>query len=189
MNGRSPGPSSDSILTPEQELDGVVTRRDVLLAVELVDRREGLGGDLLRGVVDDAGLGIVRDVVDVVFVERPRVEEALGTVVGIVDRAVVEPVHLGLEVRLARREPGLARRIQVGLARIGNERGELGVERLGRLERVRVAREHDFGVGDARFLCDLHGLGRKRHGAAGVTPASQGRKRKKKRPHRAAKRS
>jgi hypothetical protein len=105
----------------------VVASRDVLLGAELVL----LGDDALverresRQVVDDAGVGVVGDVIDVGLVERPRVELALGSVLGVVDRAVVEPERLGLAVRLARGEPRLLRRLLRLRGRIRDERVEV----------------------------------------------------------------
>ena len=115
------------VLTPEQELDGVPTGRDVRLATLFVGLDDDVDGDVgvAGGVVDDAGRRVAIDVVDVRLVHRPGVDLALGSVGGVVDRAVVEPERLGRAVVVASGEPRL---LGGGEGRVGRV-GEEGVDR------------------------------------------------------------
>ena len=112
---------------------------DVGLAALLVGRHEHVGGDLghAGGVVDDAGVGVALDVVDVGLVDRPGVDLALGAVVGVVDRAVVEAEDLGGPVEVAAVEPRLLGGLEGVLGGVGDEGVEGRLQRLGRRRRRR----------------------------------------------------
>ena len=172
-------PGAVQILAPEQELDGVIAGRDIgldvagllqrarqqlrrdlrgvdLLAVDL-DRRVGdhIGG-VERVLV---GLRAVasRDIVDQAFVQRPGVHAAFP----VVDDGVAETVDLGLLVGNARRFPGFARGVQRLGRRLGDQRVDGLVERLGRGQRVLISGERDVGIGrDHRLRIGVGGLGR-----------------------------
>lgn len=84
-------------------------RGDVGLAAGFVqpDERRRIDGD--GRIVDDAGIRHALDVVDVHLVHRPRIDLALRSVDGVVDRAVVEAERLGDAVWIACGEPGVLR--------------------------------------------------------------------------------
>ena len=67
----------------------MVAGRDVLFAALRVERGELVLADGDARVVDDAGLGVVGDVVDVVLVERPGVEQTFGALLVAVVRRFV----------------------------------------------------------------------------------------------------
>ena len=136
------------VLTPEQELDGVPTGRDVRLATLFVGLDDDVGGDLgvAGGVVDDAGRGVALDVVDVGLVHRPGVDLALGSVVGVVDRAVVEPERLGRAVVVAGGEPRVLGGRKGRVGRVGEEGLDRGLHLGRRRDRRLVAGVDQIGV-------------------------------------------
>ena len=71
-------------------------------------------------------VGVALDVVDVGLVERPGVDLALGPVVGVVDRAVVEAEGLGGAVQHAAVEPRLLGGVERGVGGVGDEGVEGG---------------------------------------------------------------
>src|ERR1044072_6790888 len=98
------GPELAPTLTLQEDLDRMPARRDVRLAAALVGFDDDVRRDLrvaLR-VVDDAGLRVADDVVDVGLVHRPRVDLALGAGLRIVDAAAGEATRLGDEGVVAR---------------------------------------------------------------------------------------
>ena len=122
-DGPGAGAVVAQVLAPQQELDGVPAGGDVGLAALLVAATIAVGGDLgeAGGVVDDAGVRVALDVVDVGLVHRPGVDLALGPVVGVVDRAVVEAEGLGRAVVVAGGQPLLLGGLEGGVGRVGDE--------------------------------------------------------------------
>ena len=123
-------------------------RRDVGLAALLVERRDQLGVDrrVLVRVVDDAGGLVTLDVVDVRLVQRPRVDQALGARLVVVDRPAVEPERLGRPVVVTGGEPRLLRRRHRLVGGIGREGVDRGVQLGRRGERRLVRGVHAGGV-------------------------------------------
>ena len=137
------------VLAPQQELDGVVAGGDVgLAAVEVGGGQHGgVDGGEADGVVDDAGGGVAVDVVDVGLVHGPGVDAGLALVRRIVDGATVEPPRLGGAVRPARRDrrhPGGIERL---LGRRRDERVDRAVQLAGRGQRALGAEAGLGGVG------------------------------------------
>ena len=123
------------VLAPEQELDGVPTRRDVGFAALLVERGHQLGvdrRDRSSGSLITPARRVAVDVVDVRLVERPGVDQALRAGLGVVDRPAVEAERLGRSVVVACREPRLLRRLQRHVGRVGDEGVDRRVELLRR---------------------------------------------------------
>ena len=84
------------VLAPQEKLNGVVASGDVCLATLLIEGFKGRSVDGLAGVIDDPGVGIIYDIVDVLFIKRPRVEQAFRSVSGVVDGTIVEAKDLCL---------------------------------------------------------------------------------------------
>ena len=154
-DGPVAGPARRAVLAPEQKLDRVPARGDVRLAALLVGGHDDVRGDLrdATAVVDDACIGVARDVVDVRLVHRPGVDQPFGPVLRVVDRSAVEAKRLGDDVVVARGQPRLLGVLQPRRARGGDE----GVDRPlhpGRaVDRRAVGAVDDRGVvGDDRGL-------------------------------------
>ena len=186
MSGTGAGAVVAEVLAPEEELDGVPAGGDVGLAALLVGGHEHLGGDLghARGVVDDAGLGVALDVVDVGLVERPGVDLALGPVIGVVDRAIVEAEGLGGAVQPRGRRARPAWRPR-GSRRSGRRRTRrcAACSASAAVDDVGVGGEDEVGVGGGRGLgrprrrgrsCRLAGRGGRLRGVLGVVVVGAG---------------
>ena len=97
-------------------------------------------------------VGVALDVVDVGLVERPGVDLALGPVVGVVDRAIVEAEGLGgaVQRRGRRATPAWPPR---GCPRWGRRRRRrcVRLQRLGLRRHVGVRRVDEVGVGRGRL--------------------------------------
>ena len=163
--GAGTGARSVEILTPEEELDGVVAGGDVRLdPLRFVEGpgQQGRGdhGRVCGLAVDDqlrirddvdgvegvlVGIRAVGgvDVVDEPFVQGPGVHPSLP----VVDDRVAEAVHLRLLVRRPGRDPGGAGRAQGRLARPGDECVDGGIEGPRGGQGILVARERDVRVG------------------------------------------
>ena len=106
------------VLTPEQEFERMKAGADVLFAFAFVERDDELARDAgeFPDVVDDAGVRIASDVIDVMFVDGPGVDSSFDRV----DGSVVKAIGLRLKIRHARGDPGAAG----GLLRGGGRRGQ-----------------------------------------------------------------
>ena len=89
---------------------------------------------VLGGVVDDAGVLVAFDVVDVGLVHGPGVDEPFGPVGLVVDRTAVEAEGLGEPVVGASIEPRSSRRSERVVGRLGQEGADGVAHCLSRLE-------------------------------------------------------
>jgi hypothetical protein len=102
------------ILSPKQELDRMETGSDIGFVVASVALDQRLPRNRNAWIVEDAGRRIVAHSINVRFVDRPGVEEWLGTLRPVsalaeIDRAFVEPKRFAPSIARARIEPRLPR--------------------------------------------------------------------------------
>ncbi len=186
--GRAPraGAGAVQILTPKQELHGVIAGGDIRLhaagLLQVVGEQflgefrgvERLAADGERDILDDVGdvefvlgqlVSVSRgDVIDQALVEGPGIHPALP----VIDDGVAEAVGLGLHVRNAGGDPGGAGAAQIRLGRLGNEGVDRELECLGGVEGILVS-----GLRDIRVVLQ-HVLGRVGRGRCETEAKRQG---------------